>query len=465
MFADQYLHLASLFVSYFVKVAAAYLICLLLGKMLSRPGQRFTAWMAFLIGSAAYWLVLLFGWTRNFLAEQKGARIPLENPGHTPASFQHVLVATSWKHAVFAGGRVGISIYLSGLVLLVSTAVWKRVRLHMLLARGRQAAPELQALFAELCKDFGIRGCELMVLDKLRSPATVYWWRPRILLPLICEQLDTIEQVADVLSHEMAHISRRDYFWASINELFCGLLFFHPAAWQARKHMRVERELACDLAVIISRPEHRADYADTLTQFARLCQPGERSSMGMDFASSASLLSLRVHAILKEQPRSSWAAQMFRATSFAFLLASYGLLAPAMAVVMEFAHPQPPVSSHLLPASSPIHRSAHPMGSARKPQASAKQQDEAQMINTPTAYRMQTVPGQPLAMYKAATTKAASAFELPATDVGDGGWSESTPVLRSPKVSVTGIIAATVGAIAGGDGDKDDKVSHRKSAH
>jgi hypothetical protein len=68
-------------------------------------------------------------------------------------------------------------------------------------------------------------------------------------------------------------------------------------------------------------------------------------------------------------------------------------------------------------------------------------------------------------MYKAATTKAASAFELPATDVGDGGWSESTPILRSPKVSVTGIIAATVGAIAGGDGDKDDKVSHRKSAH
>ncbi len=465
MFADQYLYLASLFVSYFVKVAAAYLICFLLSKMLSHPGQRFTAWMAFLIGSAAYWLVLMFGWTRGFLGHQNGIRHALEISGHLRASFQHVLVKTSWKHLVSTGGRAVILAYVFGLVLLTGIAIWRRSRLHLLLARGRKAAPALQALFAELSRDFGIRRCELLVLQGLRSPATVYWWRPRILLPLICEQLETAEQVEDVLSHEMAHISRRDYLWASINELLCGLLFFHPAVWQARKQMRIQRELACDLEVIASRPDHRADYAVLSLSLRDLCRPGERSSMGMDFASSASLLSRRVHAILKEQPQSSWAAQMLRATSFAFLAASYVLVVPALAIVMEFAPPQPSVSSHLLPAAAPsVHRSAHLMRSARK-QSPARQQAEAQLITTPTAYRMQTVPGQPLAAYKPVMTKAANTFESAATDVGGGGWSESVPVYHSPKVSMTGVIAATVGVIAGADSDKDEKTPHRKSAH
>lgn len=59
MSPDSYLQYAALFVSYFVKVAVAYLLCWLLARLVTSPRQRFTLWLAFMLGSLGYWIYTL----------------------------------------------------------------------------------------------------------------------------------------------------------------------------------------------------------------------------------------------------------------------------------------------------------------------------------------------------------------------------------------------------------------------
>ena len=196
---------------------------------------------------------------------------------------------------------------------------------------------QLQALFGNLCRDFGVRRCSLVVLPGMISPATAYWWRPRILIPQICQHMDDYSQLADILSHELTHIVRRDYLWALVSDVFCTLLFFHPAAWQARKNMRRERELACDRAVVQARPEHRADYATSLARFVRLRMLQQVASYGVDFASSPSLLGLRIRCILAEPVKTPlWKKLAAAIACFAFIL-MFGVMCPALSVLMDFA--------------------------------------------------------------------------------------------------------------------------------
>jgi hypothetical protein len=138
------------------------------------------------------------------------------------------------------------------------------------------------------------------------------------------------------------------------------LLFFHPAVWRARQHMRVERELACDVAVVRGWPEHCADYAESLTRFARLRlqQPG--GSAGIDFAASASLLGMRVRAVLSHRPQISWWGNGLRLAVNLALLACFGVLWPGFGIVADFAI-APQLARFATPAPPPVVRtsSAH----------------------------------------------------------------------------------------------------------
>ena len=74
----------------------------------------------------------------------------------------------------------------------------------------------------------------------VRAPITVGIVRPRILLPIDAEPTQA------VLLHERAHIARRDL----LVQLACAMYWWNPLAWIAAGRLRVEREHACDDAVL-----------------------------------------------------------------------------------------------------------------------------------------------------------------------------------------------------------------------
>jgi beta-lactamase regulating signal transducer with metallopeptidase domain len=230
------LHFAAIFLSYFLKVAAAYLVCRLLNRLLREPRQRFVMWAVFLLGAGTYWLELIWSQIRASPSTAEAVAGTMGRFGATAASHSF-LVPLGWRHAILITGQVLGLAYGSAALLLIAVAALQHLRLRLLLRRAMEPSAALAGLFRETCRDFAVSRARLVVLPGLRSPATACWWNPRILLPEGCEELGPTPQVADVLAHELVHVARRIYFWAGVSDLVSRLLFFHPAVWSARKWM------------------------------------------------------------------------------------------------------------------------------------------------------------------------------------------------------------------------------------
>ncbi|HET7871271.1 MAG TPA: M56 family metallopeptidase, partial [Terriglobales bacterium] len=250
-------------------------------------------------------------------------------------------------------------VYLACLMWQALRVILRSFRLRRLLKLAFPPSPELTRLFEQLREEAGVRRCELQLLPGLTSPGTVYWLRPSILVPENFDSHAVQAQLADVLRHELAHIARRDYLLAALSDTVCALLLFHPAVWYARKRMRLERELACDLAVVEACPDRRADYADTLAHFVRQRVFSQSSVAGVDFAGSPSFLLQRVRCILAEPIRTPLWKKLSAATAVFAMFALFAVYVPALAIVLDFAS-RPAASPTATQNASPEIASALP---------------------------------------------------------------------------------------------------------
>jgi hypothetical protein len=351
---------------------------------------------------------------------------------------------------VLAAGRVLLFAYVTTLIILFAVNAWRQLRLWMVLRHGWGAPDAIVALFDQIRVELGVSRCELLVLPGLASPATAGCLRPRVLIPVVCEELGPTARLADVLHHELAHVAQRDYFWAGISDLICRVLFFHPAVWRARKLARFQGELACDLAVVEARPERRVDYADSLAYFVRLRMMEEQAALGIDFAASASTLGTRIRFILAGAPAQPWWKRIPRRAAALAIIGAFAITAPALTVSLAFLRPAPesPVSPQPQVSSLPIrHRATVSDPHAKLPPVTD--------LNT---------------LRVGASSSDASGYSLTRGGAGsrrdssgdfDRPWRESPSSVSHP--SIASVIRDTV-AIAvsrGGDHDHD----HDHSAH
>lgn len=453
MSPDIYLGFIALFINYFLKVAVACLLCWVLALLLRTPRQRFTVWLGFVLGSLAYWFYAVTTFSLSAFSAADG-----DAGVHSVARTQHqFLVPARFQYSIMISGRILGGAYILVVVLLVMLGAWKRIRLRSLLRPATPPSAGLQHLFSEMSRHFGVRHCDLLVVSQVNSPATVYWWRPRVVLPQACEQMGDTSVIADVLSHELAHVARHDYLWSSICDMACGMLFFHPGIWQARKQMRIHREMACDQAVVSARPEHRADYAHTLTQVARLKLPRKYPAIGVDFAATPSLLRHRVEAILDESENGSAAKNFSRFVAGAALICVYALLCSALAVAIAFVPSERPrsVATTASPATAAVPVSAH------KIKRSHTQPEEQSFIAESPAYRLPSGPS--LSPY---TPESNTSFGDHAADrLAANGGSRTVPPnsRRTTSVgSVESVIVSTVGTVLAGDKDDRNTSSGKK---
>lgn len=104
----------------------------------------------------------------------------------------------------------------------------------------------------------------ILITDELQQPAT---FARAILLPREAETW-TRERMDAVLRHERAHIARHDGLAQLAADAVCAVYWFHPLAWLAARWAALERERACDDAVLAAGVEPAA-YAATLLDVAR----------------------------------------------------------------------------------------------------------------------------------------------------------------------------------------------------
>jgi beta-lactamase regulating signal transducer with metallopeptidase domain len=353
---DLVLHVGSLFIDFFVQIGAAFLVCFLLARLCTTPHRRFLLWSGFLLGTAGYWIVTLARGDGFAIGRSALPAVNSSAPPHTPTVSYALWLPSSWEHAVGVAGYAITAVYLVCLLGFLAALASRYLALDRTLRHAAPPSSQLSLLFAELQSELGVRHCELLTVAGLSSPATACWRRPKILIPESCSHPEP--HVADALRHELIHVARRDYLWSMVADGIRCVLFFHPAVWFATRRMRLERELACDAAVIDGRPEHRADYAESLTRFARIRMLWGEELLGIDFAASVSMLELRVRALLNDAPREPRWHRWLRAAT---MLALTGMVAtdwPAVAIAVRFAPPRPahisaPVGAPLLAVPLP----------------------------------------------------------------------------------------------------------------
>jgi beta-lactamase regulating signal transducer with metallopeptidase domain len=155
-------------------------------------------------------------------------------------------------------------------------AIWAIVAIALLarsFVRGR-AAVRVALANAVAAEDVALvrareragvtRDVRLLRSSSIATPATVGLLRPIIVIPsdtqLAGAELETI------LTHECAHIARRDNLLSVIESIAGSALWFHPLVWIARRVLDAAREEACDAIVITT-----GDANTYVTALGKVC--------------------------------------------------------------------------------------------------------------------------------------------------------------------------------------------------
>jgi hypothetical protein len=167
----------------------------------------------------------------------------------------------------------------------------------------------------------------------VRVPAAIGFWKRTIVLPAWALRELPAQDLNVILLHEFAHLRRWDDWTNLIQKIVRALFFFHPAVWWIEKRISVEREMACDDAVLAETANPHG-YAACLVSLLeknlahRLAQrlTDKRWSMAQAAVHRAREASLRLAQILdKNRPAATrvWkpAVAMVGAFSVACLMA------------------------------------------------------------------------------------------------------------------------------------------------
>ena len=234
-------------------LAEGALVCLLAAMVLRftprhNAATRFAVWFSALVAIAALpWI---------------GAVLP--HRGLTTAAARHaaIVLPGSW------------ALYLLALWSLI--AIWfaigvVRALRHLNVLRRNSIAVDTAALDPILRQTLERHGARrriaLCTSEQVRVPTAVGLVKPVILIPgWVMRELSAAE-LNQILLHELAHFRRWDDWTNLAQQIMKTVFFFHPAVWWIDKKVAMEREIACDDAVLAETRRPRA-YAECLAHLA-----------------------------------------------------------------------------------------------------------------------------------------------------------------------------------------------------
>lgn len=181
-------------------------------------------------------------------------------------------------------------------------------RISGMRARSRPAGPRSQCLLDRVAREMGNRNRVLLrFVPGIESPFLTGLRQPMIVLPDHMEGGVYAEDLASILSHEVAHIRAHDLWWMALGRLISTLVWFHPLVWRLRAAHSMACEEACDAAAAqyVGNPEM---YTTTLARVALAIVGPVPSVGGIPMARSSQIVSrLRLlQAGVQSSPVSRW---------------------------------------------------------------------------------------------------------------------------------------------------------------
>jgi hypothetical protein len=190
-------------------------------------------------------------------------------------------------------------------------------------------------------------------------PLTFGWFRPAVVVPRSGRSWSEAHRRA-VLTHELAHIRRHDCMAHFLTRAACAVHWYNPLAWIAVRQARIERELACDDAVLEcgSMP---SGYAAALLETALVAQDALAAGGAGLAMARRSEITRRLTAILEPHRRRGTVGPKLAAG----LLSMTGLISVPLATLA-------PAESQAGPVAETAHESPLPSEASLSPVRSSQ---------------------------------------------------------------------------------------------
>jgi TonB family protein len=276
-------------------LAGAWLIVFAL-RQRSSAAQRHHLWAAAMLASLAlpFFSLLLPTWHSATLGNAAALWVPARANATSSGSpaIPSVIITAASASAIFSklavaavfAWALGFSFVLLRLLAGLARLAWVSAHSKPLFDDSWMSTVLEISKFHKI--DRSVRLLESS--SALAMPLTWGIFRPVMVLPSSAEHW-TEDRRRIVLSHELAHIARHDWFLQICAELVRATYWLHPLAWLAARRLRQESERACDDAVILSgiAPSH---YASQLLDLARTLESSGRAwSTALAFARPTNL--------------------------------------------------------------------------------------------------------------------------------------------------------------------------------
>jgi beta-lactamase regulating signal transducer with metallopeptidase domain len=207
-------------------------------------GTRFALWFLALLSIAALPFMSAFAPARSYLIA--GAVRPLV----TLPSLLGLLIFLTWiLAATIATLRLAVGLWHLRSLRRSCTAI---------------DAAELDPAVQKTVADFrSLRSITLARSERISVPAAIGFFQPMIVLPAWALRELAPEELNIILLHEFAHLRRWDDWTNLLQKVVRALFLFHPAVWWIDHRLSLEREMACDDAVLAETANPRG-YAKCL---------------------------------------------------------------------------------------------------------------------------------------------------------------------------------------------------------
>jgi beta-lactamase regulating signal transducer with metallopeptidase domain len=139
--------------------------------------------------------------------------------------------------------------------------------LHMNKGERLNECKQYNLMLNQMIKRMGIdKEIVLLKSTKCKMPFSSNVFKPIVVFPSEIENWQEAKTRV-VLSHELAHIRRRDYLTQYIARTICSIFWFIPLIWVAYFILHLEQEKACDSSVVNTGAKP-TDYASHMLELA-----------------------------------------------------------------------------------------------------------------------------------------------------------------------------------------------------
>jgi beta-lactamase regulating signal transducer with metallopeptidase domain len=164
-----------------------------------------------------------------------------------------------------------VLVWMLGSLVVAAWSLTRLVQFHRLLRRSSTPAPgSVRHLARDLAARMSLR--EAPAIDSSAASISPFvWWvggRPRVVIPEHVLVQFPREELRMILAHELAHVRRRDHWVRWLEWFTCVASWWNPIAWWARRNIRINEELGCDMLVLETLNADRRNYANSLLSVA-----------------------------------------------------------------------------------------------------------------------------------------------------------------------------------------------------